>query len=287
MESVLTRAAGGVRADDPFACLTAHVGRAQRLVVLTGAGCSTASGIPGYRDESGRWNAAEPVLYGDFVADEALRKRYWARSLNGYARIERAEPNPAHRALAALELTGRVRGLITQNVDGLHTRAGSRDVLELHGNLRTVVCLACAERVDRSAYQLELSQLNPGWVGRHGVPRPDGDMALAAACYDEFFVPPCRGCGAVLKPDVVFYGEAVPKARAEAAMQWVREADAVLVVGSSLMVLSSFRLVRDAHRRGVPVVAINRGATRADDYLASKVHAACEDALVMLLQGVG
>jgi NAD-dependent SIR2 family protein deacetylase len=255
-------------------------------VVLTGAGCSTASGIPGYRDEAGRWQGAEPILYGDFVADEALRKRYWARSLNGYVRIDRAQPNAAHRALAGLERTGRVLGLITQNVDGLHGRAGSRDVLELHGNLRTVACLGCGVRIERGAYQIELGRLNPAWLDTPGALRPDGDMALEGVRYDDFSVPPCSRCDGVLKPDVVFYGEAVPKARAERAMQWVRDADALLVVGSSLTVLSGFRLVRDAHRRGIPVVAINRGATRADDYLASKVEASCEDTLVRLLEAL-
>lgn len=271
---------------DAFARLTECVAAARRLVVLTGAGVSTASGIPEYRDDAGRWKGAEPVLYGDFVADEGLRRRYWARSLSGFARVSRAAPNAAHRALAELESRARVRCLITQNVDGLHTRAGSRDVLELHGSLDAVVCLACGGRVDRRLLQCELEALNPGWVGRTGALRPDGDVALEASDYGDFRVPDCGDCGGVLKPNVVFFGEAVPKARAESAMLRVRVADALLVIGSSLMVLSGFRLVRDAYRRGVPVVAINRGATRADDYLTVKVDTACEEALSELLEAL-
>jgi len=256
--------------------------RSKRLVVLTGAGCSTSSGIPVYRDEQRRWKGAQPMLYEEFVADPVARQRYWARSLAGFERIASARPNAAHFALAELEARGRIELLITQNVDGLHGRAGSKNVLELHGGLQDVVCLGCRARSARGALQARLKALNPDWAGLTGPLRPDGDAELEVRAYHEFAVPDCSICGGVLKPDVVFFGEAVPKPRAARALNGVREADAVLVVGSSLTVLSGFRLAREASRLGIPVAAINRGSTRADPFLDPKIDSGCEHALEAL-----
>jgi NAD-dependent SIR2 family protein deacetylase len=263
--------------------LHALIARSRRLVVITGAGCSTASGIPEYRDKDGVWKGAQPMLYEDFVSKADARRRYWARSLNGYERIAAAAPNDAHLALARLEAFGRVRLLITQNVDGLHGRAGSANVLELHGGLHRVVCLTCRARGAREDLQCTLKALNPGWTGLAAALRPDGDAQLSAERYDDFNVPDCPHCGGILKPDVVFFGESVPKPRASEAMAAIRDADTVLVVGSSLTVLSGFRLAREAWRLGIPVAAINRGRTRADRFLSPKVDSACDAALESLL----
>jgi NAD-dependent SIR2 family protein deacetylase len=222
-------------------------GNAATLTVLTGAGCSTASGIPDYRDAEGRWKHARPVLFRDFVGSADVRKRYWARSLVGWPRVRLAVPNAAHRALAALESRGHVDALITQNVDGLHRRAGSTRLIELHGRLGTVVCLACRASFSRDAIQRRLRRLNPDWTPAAG-PAPDGDAHLrgSEALLECFSVPGCSNCGGVLKPDVVFFGEQVPKTRVDRAFVQVRRSSALLVVGSSLMVYSGYRFVREA-----------------------------------------
>jgi NAD-dependent SIR2 family protein deacetylase len=293
MDSFLSGAPGDLHrqpAANDLARLRRLIEGAKRLVVLTGAGCSTSSGIPEYRDEQRRWKGAQPMLYEEFVADPGARKRYWARSLAGFERIATAQPNAAHFALAELEASGRVELLITQNVDGLHGRAGSKKVLELHGGLQDVVCLSCRGHSRRAALQTQLKVLNPGWTGLTGPLRPDGDAQLSVQTYHEFTVPDCSICGGILKPDVVFFGEAVPKPRAARALNSVREADAVLVVGSSLTVLSGFRLAREAWRLGKPVAAINRGSTRADEFLDPKIDGGCEQTLAALaarLRGAG
>jgi len=255
----------------------------QRLLVLTGAGCSTNSGIPDYRDADGAWKRSPPVTYQAFMAQEATRRRYWARSLIGWRRISRARPNDAHRALARLEAIGKSEVLLTQNVDRLHQAAGSEAVIDLHGRLDRVRCMGCDIVSPRQALQEALERLNPAWLTLEAVVAPDGDADLDGLDFSKFAVPACPHCGGVLKPDVVFFGENVPRPRVEAAMRHLEDADGVLIVGSSLMVYSGFRFVEAAARAGKPVAAVNLGRTRADDLLALKVEASCEDALGFLL----
>jgi NAD-dependent SIR2 family protein deacetylase len=258
-----------------IAFLNAH----ERLLVLTGAGMSTASGIPDYRDANGAWKRQQPVQYSDFMGSHTVRQRYWARSLVGWQHMHRAQPNAAHRALVALEQSGRVEKLITQNVDGLHQQAGSRNVIDLHGRIDTVVCMGCRAELPRPVFQAQLNRLNPHWAGRDGESAPDGDADLHETDFGGFAVPDCEHCSGTMKPDVVFFGEAVPKARSEEAMARLASADALLVAGSSLMVFSGFRFARQAAAQGKPVVAVNIGRTRADDLLDFKVPLPCDQAL--------
>lgn len=243
--------------------LTAHFARGP-VVVLTGAGVSTDSGVPGYRDETGAWMGAAPMQFQDFERSPEARQRYWARSFAGFARMAGATPNPAHLALASLERAGHVRLLVTQNVDGLHQRAGSRQVLDLHGALSRVVCIQCAHSMTRRALQARLSELNPEWSATDGLIRPDGDVELGDYDYHRFVIAECPQCAGPLKPDVVFFGERVPPERHAQANAAIAEAALLLVVGSSLMVNSGYRLVRTAEQHDVPIVVINRGQTRAD-----------------------
>jgi NAD-dependent SIR2 family protein deacetylase len=243
------------------------------FVALTGAGLSTDSGIPDYRGPGAP--VRMPMMFSEFVSGPEAQQRYWARSHLGWSRMKRALPNHGHHALAALEAAGRTRLLITQNVDGLHEAAGSRRLCALHGRIADVVCLGCRVRTSRAALHRRLAELNPGWSDRHAdvAVRPDGDVELTET--SGFVVPGCEGCGGVLKPDVVFFGENVPKPRVErcyAAMDALDPAaDALLVLGSSLTVMSGFRFVRHATKRGVPVVVVNRGPTRADNLPVLKV----------------
>ena len=266
-----------------WSSLEDFVDRHRRLFVLTGAGCSTRSGIPDYRDADGQWKRRQPVTYQAFMDDEATRRRYWARSLIGWRRIRSARPNDAHRALARLEATGRSELLLTQNVDRLHQAAGSAGVIDLHGRLDLVRCMGCERRTPRDAFQDELGRLNAGWLGLDAADAPDGDADLEGADFSAFAVPSCRRCGGVLKPDVVFFGENVPRDRVEAAKRHLEQADAMLIVGSSLMVYSGFRFVQRAADAGKPAAAINLGRTRADGLIALKVEEACEAALAFLL----
>jgi NAD-dependent SIR2 family protein deacetylase len=255
------------------------VERHQHLFVLTGAGCSTASGIPDYRDANGDWKRAQPVMLQPFLSDPLTRKRYWARSLVGWRRMSHASPNAAHLALAALEQTGRVEQLVTQNVDGLHQAAGSRNVIDLHGRIDVVRCMACDARVPRARVQTDLVRRNPGFAAHDARTAPDGDADLDAIDFSTFDVPACDACGGVLKPDVVFFGEGVPKERVGRVNAALERSDAMLVVGSSLMVYSGYRLVQAAAHAGKPIAAINLGRTRADDLLTLKVADDCADAL--------
>ena len=255
----------------------------RRLFVLTGAGCSTGSGIPDYRDEQGAWKRTPPVTYQAFVGDRITRRRYWARSLVGWPRIAQAQPNAAHRALAALEAQGRCSQLLTQNVDGLHQAAGSRAVIDLHGRLDAVVCLGCGASSSRADVQRRLAEANPAWAGLAAGAAPDGDADLEDRDFATFQVPACDACGGMLKPDVVFFGENVPRARVDAAMAGLAQADGMLVVGSSLMVYSGLRFVHAAVRAQIPVAAVNLGRTRADDLLRFRMAAPCGDALRFLL----
>ncbi|MDB5653068.1 MAG: NAD-dependent deacetylase 2 [Tardiphaga sp.] len=259
------------------------VDRHQRLFVLTGAGCSTNSGIPDYRDAEGNWKRTRPVTFQAFMADEATRQRYWARSLVGWRRFGSARPNDAHRALARLQDIGKCEVLLTQNVDRLHQGAGSTGVIDLHGRLDQVRCMGCERRILRNELQSELGRLNPGWLALDAVDAPDGDADLESDDFSSFVVPSCAQCGGILKPDVVFFGETVPRDRVDTALEHLQQADGMLIVGSSLMVYSGFRFVQSAARAGLPIAAINRGRTRADDVLTIKVEDCCEAALSFLL----
>jgi NAD-dependent SIR2 family protein deacetylase len=252
-----------------------------RLVVLTGAGLSTDSGIPDYRGPGSP--ARQPMTYQEFVSGPEARQRYWARSHLGFGRMRRAEPNDGHRALAALDPDL----LITQNVDGLHEAAGSRRLVALHGRIADVVCLACRRTTSRARLEERMAEANPGFAEAHGAAqsRPDGDVDLDDT--SDFVVPDCDGCGGVLKPDVVFFGENVPPARVQQcydAVDALTPDDTLLVVGSSLTVMSGFRFVRRAARAGVPVVIVNRGTTRGDDLATVTVDAGCSEFLTRLVQ---
>ena len=250
-----------------------------RLAVLTGAGVSTSSGIPDYRDESGAWKRARPVEFRPFMTDPKVRQRYWARSTVGWPIIDRAQPNGAHRALARLEANGVVQLLITQNVDGLHSSAGSRNVVDLHGRIDAVRCMSCGHTQPRAELQRRLLTDNPAWSNYEGRVAPDGDVDLDGRDYSGFNVPDCAQCGGILKPDVVFFGETVPRERVERAFEGVARADALLVVGSSLMVYSGYRFAEAAAAAGKPIASVNLGKTRADHLLALKINAACEQVL--------
>lgn len=260
------------------------IGRHTRLFVLTGAGCSTDSGIPDYRDADGGWKRAQPVQFRAFMDEQATRKRYWARSLVGWRRIARARPNDAHHALSTLERQGRVGILVTQNVDRLHQAAGSSNVVDLHGRLDLVRCMGCERRIPREELQQELLTRNPGWVDLDAREAPDGDADLDGLDFSSFEVPACAACGGLLKPDVVFYGESVPRERVATAMQGVRDADAMLIVGTSLMVYSGYRFAREAAAAGIPIASVNLGRTRADELIALKVAQSCAAALAFLLE---
>ena len=255
-----------------------------RVFVLTGAGVSTSSGIPGYRDAEGNWRSRKPITHQEFIGDAAYRRRYWARSMQGWPVIAGAHPNPAHVALARLQQAGRISRLVTQNVDGLHARAGSAEVIDLHGRLRDVLCLDCTTVHERQVVQDMLEAANPGFTAPSApavAAAPDGDADVDVDTA-QFVVPACPACGGMLKPDVVFFGANVPKERADAALAAALSADAMLVAGSSLMVRSGYRLCEAAHAAGKPVVAVNRGRTRADHLLALKVDADCGAALSQL-----
>jgi NAD-dependent SIR2 family protein deacetylase len=257
----------------------------QPFVVLTGAGISTPSGIPDYRDREGVRRGRAPMMYQEFLSGPALRQRYWARAMLGWPKVRQARANVAHQALADLQARGRVSGLITQNVDGLHDQAGSTAVVELHGNLHRVLCLDCGQRMARDDIQAVMEAENPYLAGVDAHQAPDGDTLLAPRFEARFKLPVCPHChGERLKPDVVFFGENVAAATAERAMALALAAPALLVVGSSLMAYSAFRLCRSVAERGQPVVAINLGHTRGDDLLALKLENACDEVLPALAQ---
>jgi NAD-dependent SIR2 family protein deacetylase len=257
------------------------------LLVLTGAGMSTDSGIPDYRGPGSP--SRTPMTYQEFVAGPEAQRRYWARSHLGWSRMGRAVPNAGHRAVAALEASGRTTLTITQNVDGLHEAAGSSKLCALHGRVADVICLGCRATSSRAALAARLDALNAGWSAAHAdvASRPDGDVDLEETA--GFVVPGCDGCGGVLKPDVVFFGENVPKPRVErcyAAADALPGCDgALLVLGSSLTVMSGFRFVRHAAKLGVPVVIVNRGATRGDDLATVKLHAGTTEFATALAAG--
>lgn len=265
--------------EDQVDAIVRFVQRHHRVFVLTGAGCSTDSGIPDYRDSAGNWKHRQPVRLQAFVRSQNTRQRYWARSLLGWQRIAGARPNAAHRALARLESAGYIHQLVTQNVDGLHQHAGSRRVIDLHGRLDTVECLDCGYRQSRSRLQRTLEALNPDFGDYPLVAAPDGDAQLEDAAVARFRIPECPHCGGVLKPAVVFFGESVPRGRVDASYARLAEAEGLLVVGTSLMVYSGYRFCRAATEMNKPVAAVNLGRTRADSELELKVEASCGDVL--------
>ncbi|ANN78851.1 NAD-dependent protein deacetylase [Bordetella flabilis] len=255
----------------------------RRLFVLTGAGCSTGSGIPDYRDSEGAWKRRPPMDFRTFMDDATARARYWARGMIGWRMFGNVAPNAAHAALAELELQGRFSVLVTQNVDGLHQAAGSREVVDLHGRMDQVRCMECGHTLPRTAMQDQLVSLNPDWQDLDATDAPDGDADLDGLDFSSFRVPPCPLCGGILKPDVVFFGEAVPRDRVARAEDGLARATAVLVVGSSLMVYSGYRFVAAASRASLPIAAINLGRTRADTLFSLKIEQACGEALSRLL----
>lgn len=251
----------------------------RRVLILSGAGVSTDSGIPDYRGPETIKKPRNPMRYQQFVTSASARQRYWARSFRGWENVHRAKPNRGHEALSRLERSGAVSGIITQNVDGLHSRAGSRNVLELHGSLAAVRCLACDAKESRRKLQARMLTLNPA-LGAGGVEiAPDGDAEIAQRLIDTFRVPECLTCGGVLKPDVVFFGENVPKGRVERAYAMLERAEALLVVGSSLTVFSGYRFVARAAGEGKPVAILNLGPTRGDVEATLKLDAPLGESL--------
>ncbi|KAK8716372.1 hypothetical protein V6N13_043684 [Hibiscus sabdariffa] len=281
------------QADPPSAEDVNHlhqlIDQSTKLVVLTGAGISTECGIPDYRSPNGAYSTGfKPITHQEFVRKSRARRRYWARSYAGWRRFTAAQPGAAHVALASLEQAGRINFMITQNVDRLHHRAGSNP-LELHGTVYSVICLDCGFSFCRNLFQEEVKVLNPKWAAAiesldHGSPgsdksfgmkqRPDGDIEIDEKFWEEdFHIPTCQKCNGILKPDVVFFGDNVPKERADKAMEVARECDAFLALGSSLMTMSAFRLVRAAHEAGASTAIVNVGKTRADDFVSLKINA--------------
>lgn len=260
------------------------------FVVITGAGISTASGIPAYRDRHGQWQHPRPVQHQDFLQSAAVRRRYWARSFVGWITMGQARPNAGHLALAELERLGRVSLLITQNVDGLHHKAGSQAVIDLHGRIGQVRCMGCGQVHERALMQQRLQAANepvdltPLMAARAA---PDGDAQVDdEQLYERFKVPGCPLCQGILKPDVVFFGDNVPRDRVAHASQAIEQAAGLLVVGSSLMVYSGYRFAEQAHRLAKPLVAINQGVTRADALLSGKLEMDCASALQALVAGL-
>ncbi|MCW4384430.1 NAD-dependent deacetylase [Salinibacterium sp. SYSU T00001] len=255
--------------------------RGRRLAVLTGAGVSTDSGIPDYRGEGAP--ARSPMTFSQFLESEAYRRRYWAGSHLGWRAFSAASPNPGHDALARLEAGGVSNGVITQNVDGLHLRAGSAHVVDLHGSMDRVRCLDCGQFFARTAIAETIVAANP-WLEQPGSVElgPDGDVAPGQLAH--FTIPQCTVCGGTLKPDVVFFGEFVPVERFAEARALVQSADVLLVAGSSLVVNSGVRLLEAAHRRKAPVIIVNRGVTKGDGRAALKIDAGTTPTLVGLAE---
>ena len=269
------------------------------VVVLSGAGLSTESGIPDYRGPDGT-RRVEPMTYGEFAGSSEARRRYWARSYIGWQRFNAAEPNDGHRVVTDLQRAGYVGPIITQNVDGLHQASGATDVVELHGSLERAVCLTCGEYTTRIGLHERMTEANPGFRERFAEAakavgsqwgeqvRPDGDIVLADALVASFHAPRCLVCGNdTVKPDVVFFGESVPKSVVERCFSLVDGAGAVLVLGSSLSVMSGYRFVRRAHQRDVPVAILTRSATRGDAEATLRLHAPLGPTLTELRDALG
>jgi NAD-dependent SIR2 family protein deacetylase len=274
------------RMTGPFGMLADAVASGD-VVILSGAGLSTESGIPDYRGPTGLARRATPMTYQTFTGSAAARRRYWARSHLGWRHIARAAPNAGHLAVAEFSRRGLLTGIITQNVDGLHQAAGASDVTELHGSLHRVVCLSCGQQTSRTELDRRLAAANQEWGAEPAtLLNPDGDAVLDDEATESFRVADCSVCQGVLKPDVVFFGENVPKPRAEACYELVESARTLVVLGSSLTVMSGFRYVRHAARRGVPVVIVNQGTTRGDPYATATLDAPLGQTLSSLVASV-
>ena len=259
----------GLDALDPLSDLVAQ----GEVAVLTGAGLSTESGIPDYRGATGRARPASPMTYQTFTGSPDARRRYWARSFLGWSTIALAAPNSGHRAVTQLQRADLLTDVVTQNVDGLHTAAGTADVIELHGNLARIVCLDCGRLSPRAALTGRLEAANSSWAAEVRAVNPDGDVDIDDDALDSFVVVGCSDCGGVLKPDVVYFGERVPPERVERSYAAVDRARCLLVLGSSLTVMSGFRFVLHAAKRGIPVAIVNEGGTRGDAYAALRIAA--------------
>jgi len=262
-----------------------------KVLVLSGAGCSTASGLGDYRNKQGLWKRAQPITGQTFRSDTTARHRYWARSSVGWPAFAAAVPNQAHHALAQLEALGTVQNLVTQNVDELHQQAGHQSVIDLHGVLSSVSCVNCYTQQSRHRFQQRLLDKNAWLTTLDATYAPDGDADLSSdktvqQLLDKMVIPGCPNCDDLMKPDVVFFGENVPKDRVSLAMQQLREADVLLVAGSSLMVYSGFRFCRDAHQRDQPIVIFNQGVTRADEIATLRVNGDCGELLNQFAQHV-
>lgn len=254
-------------------------GEQVKTCVISGAGVSTASGIPDYRSPKGSYSTGhKPMTHQQFVSSESNRKRYWARSVAASSYFKHAKPNDGHYALAELEKNGFVHGIVTQNVDRLHKRAGSQNVLELHGHVDDVSCLTCGKSYSRPGFHEEVRMANNDFFVAKIDPvqskdiRADGDAHLSISDFREFIIPGCKSCGGVLMPTIVFFGGAVPAEARDRSFQMVKDSGSVLVVGSSLTVWSSFRLVKAAKEQGKPVAIVNIGPSRADDICDMKVE---------------
>lgn len=263
----------------------ADVVGAGSVVVLTGAGCSTASGIPDYRGPNGAFTRGhQPMTYQQFLRDPLGRRRYWARSHVGWPRFSRAQPNAAHLALAQFEAAGLVSGVITQNVDGLHQAAGSQKVIDLHGRLDAVACLSCGAREDRDNVYQRMADVNPHLDIASESINPDGDVEIDEAVLDGFVLIGCRECGGDLKPDVVYFGESVPPDRVEQAYAWLENAESLLVAGSSLTVYSGRRFLIAAHKRGIPIAIVNSGSTKSEELATIRIDDDVCDVLTRLVE---
>jgi NAD-dependent SIR2 family protein deacetylase len=274
--------AEGFTVHDRAGALAEFLARNPRTLVLTGAGLSTASGIPDYRDRDGVRRGKMPILGPEFRKSSAVQRRYWARSMVGWPTLAKAAPNAGHQAIAALETHGKIGFVLTQNVDGLHQQAGSHAVLELHGNIHAVVCLECRAQFPRAFVQTQLLAANPGLAGAMAAPAPDGDAHVEPEALDDFRLPWCVHCGGAVAPDVVFFGDGIPPARTACALAQMEAADALLVVGSSLMVYSGFRFCRMAAESGKPIAALNLGRTRADHLIDLKIEESAEQVLALV-----
>ncbi len=268
--------------DAPAEQLLAFIQKHPRLLILTGAGMSTDSGIPDYRDARGEWKQKQPVQHQAFMSSLAVRQRYWARSLPGWPVIRDAQPNESHHALVDLELKGHINLLITQNVDRLHQKAGSQNVIDLHGRSDQVICMTCDYKTDRNSLHRQAAKLNPLFAELSAEAAPDGD-ANVEMDFSSFEVPDCPKCGGILKPDVVFFGDNVPKARVHHCLDRLKASDGLLVIGSSLMVYSGFRFCRYAVELKKPFATLSLGKTRADDISTLQINAPIKETLAELI----
>ena len=269
--------------NEPLQLLADFVHRYPDLLVLSGAGISASSGVPTYRNNEGQWQRRPPVQHGDFLNNHGTRQRFWARNMVGWRFMRDASPSPSHFALAALEALGMIRSVVTQNVDGLHQRAGSRRVIDLHGRIDRVRCLGCDALFHREDIQRWLEQHNRPFAQQVGGVGPDGDAELDELDYSALQVCECQFCGGTLKPDAVFFGGTVPQQVVAEAAAELQRAEALLVVGSSLMVYSGFRFCRWAAAQGKPIAVINQGKTRADGLVALKLSLPCDELLPALV----